>query len=264
MTATALTPWLHAPRPRPDAALRLYCLPYAGAGASAFREWPRALGELGPYEVVAVQYPGRENRLREDPYIDLDAMADAVTASIEGPYAVFGHSIGARLAFELCRRLRERPVPAPSALLVSGCPAPQNPPAAVRDSDLPDEEFLARVAGMGGLPGEVVSDPELRALVLPVLRSDFARVDDYRYEPGPPLPCPLTAYVGDADPEADPVTAAGWREQTAADFALRVLPGDHFFLHSARDALLRDLSTRLAAAAQAPGDRRTTTSEEQR
>ncbi|MFF7243015.1 thioesterase II family protein [Embleya sp. NPDC008237] len=246
-------PWVTLPQPRPDAEVRLYCLPYAGAGASAFRDWPGALAALGSYEVAPIQYPGRENRLREHPFIDVDAMAAEVAASIDRPYAVFGHSIGGRLAFELCRRLRALGCPDPLRLFASGCPAPQHPPAAIRDSDLPDDEFIARVDGMGGLPAEVLADPELRELVVPVLRSDFTMVDDYDYTPQPPLAYPISAFVGDADPEADPDTAAGWGEQTAARFALHVLPGDHFFLHSARRALLATLVADLAGATAAAG-----------
>ncbi|MYW05267.1 alpha/beta fold hydrolase [Streptomyces sp. SID3343] len=241
--------WVTLPRPRPDAEIRLYCLPYAGAGASAFRGWPAALAALGPYEVAPIQYPGRETRLREHPFIDVDAMAAEVAASVDRPYAVFGHSIGGRLAFELCRRLRALGGPPPLRLFASGCPAPQHPPAAIRDSDLPDDEFVARVDGMGGLPAGVLADPELRELVVPVLRSDFAMVDDYEYVPQPALAHPVTAFVGDADPEATAATAAGWREQTASRFALHVLPGDHFFVHSARRALLAALVADLAAAA---------------
>ncbi|MFE5328115.1 thioesterase II family protein [Embleya sp. NPDC056575] len=247
MTGQRRGPWVTSPRPRPDADLRLYCLPYAGAGASAFRDWPAALDALGSFEVAPIQYPGRETRLREPPHIDIDAMAAAVAASIDRPYAVFGHSIGGRLAFELCRRLRDLDAPPPVRLFASGCPAPQYPPAAIRDSDLPDDEFIARIEGMGSLPAEVVADPELRELVLPVLRSDFAMVDDYIYLARPPLPHPVSAFVGDADPEATEATAAGWREQTTADFALHVLPGDHFFLHSARSTLLTTLARELSA-----------------
>ncbi|GGO94273.1 thioesterase II family protein [Wenjunlia tyrosinilytica] len=240
--------WVTFPRPRPDAQVRLYCLPYAGAGASAYRDWPRRLADLGPYEVAAVQYPGRENRLREDPAIDLDAMAGEVLSTIDRPYAVFGHSIGARLAFELCRRLRRDGAPPPLRLFAAGCPSPQYPPSPVRDSDLPDDEFAARVDGMGGLPAEVLADPELREMVLPVLRSDFKMVDDYVYVPEPPLPCPITAFVGDVDPEATEESARGWEEQATGSFSLHVLPGDHFFLHSSRSRLLNLLAADLSAA----------------
>jgi surfactin synthase thioesterase subunit len=229
--------WASPPLPAPSAPVRLFCLPYAGAGASAYRDWVPELQARAPVEAVPIQLPGRESRLRERPTIDLDEMTRAVLGRLDRPYAVFGHSLGGRLAYELCRRLRGLGAPPPRWLYVSGCPAPHIVRNR-RDSDLPDEDFIARIVGMGGTPHEVFADEELRELVLTVMRADFAFVDNYRCLSDRPIDAPITAFVGSDDEEATPHDAADWRRHTSRAFALHVLAGGHFFLHEHRAALI--------------------------
>lgn len=237
------SPWLPATRPRANAALRLFCLPYAGAGASAFRGWAELLPQL---DVAPVLLPGREGRIGEPPEVDLDELAAAVAAAADRPYAVFGHSFGARLGFELCRALVRGAAPPPRWLFVSGAPAPHLPRRTSYASALPDAEFIARVAELGGTPPAIFDDPDMRELALRVLRADLGYVDRYVYQAGDPLACPITVYAGDDDTETGTDDLFAWGELTAGPLAVRVLPGDHFFLHSARPQLLASLAADLA------------------
>jgi surfactin synthase thioesterase subunit len=237
---------------RPDARLRLLCLPYAGGGAAIFRAWPSLLPP--DVEVCAIQLPGRESRFREPPRTDrqdlLDDMQEGVLPALTGRYAIFGHSLGALLGFDLAHRLRAAGRP-PVHYFASGCRAPHMDPAEVR-RHLSDEEFLASVSGLNGIPPELVANEELMSLLLPVIRADFTLAETYRYEPRPPLDVPITAFAGVDDPEAGPARVAPWAEYTVARFQSHTLPGDHFFIQTAAAELLRlvgaDLRRYLPAA----------------
>jgi surfactin synthase thioesterase subunit len=235
-------------RPSRTAALKVFCLPYAGGSAAAFREWA-VLGDHLDVEVFALELPGHGRRVGECPELDVVRLADELAADIDRPYAVFGHSLGARLGFELTRNLRDAGVPEPVRLFVSGSGGPRYPRVGRGDSALPDVDFVRRVAGMGGTPAAVLGDPELRELFLPVIRSDFAWGDDYEYVPGPLLTCPITAFAGSEDPEAPPEQVDGWAAETTGDFRLVVLPGGHFFLHDQQTALLAAVADSLGEVA---------------
>ena len=234
--------WVARPLPRRDARFRLFCFPYAGSGATAFRGWPERLGALTDVEVLPIRLPGRETRLTEPPDIDLGRLTTGVQAWLDRPYGLYGHSVGARLAFDVARELRRRGQRPPDLLSVSGCPAPQLPVATPEDSTLDDEAFLRRVASLGGMPASVLENAELRDLVLPALRADFAYVDTYRYRDEPPLDVPLLALGGDGDPEAPAHAVRAWAAQTSADFQTSILDGDHFFIHSAASRVLELLA----------------------
>lgn len=229
-------PWLAGGAARSQsAALRLFCFPYAGGGASAFRTWGAALAPEAA--VYPVQLPGREMRLRERPFTSLPllvrAAADALAPHLAEPFALYGHSMGSLIAFELARLLRRERGTTPAALFVSGGPAPQLAEPKERTYELPEPEFLDRLRRLGGTPPAVLEHPELMQLMSPLLRADFELVETYAYEPGePPLSCPVFAYGGLSDPEATREEIEGWREQTTAPFSLRMLPGDHFFINS--------------------------------
>ena len=218
------------PGPRPEAELRLFCLPFAGAGASAFREWPSVFGPR--VEVVAVQLPGREQRIRERPVIDPIEVASTIAAAADRPYAIFGHSMGARLAFEVVRELHRTSRPLPLRLYPSGINPPHLPTAGpfAGLSKRSDEELMTGVAEGGGVPEAVLAVPELFSLFLPVLRADLTWVDDYVYTESPPLPVPVVAFAGDTDPVASPSRMDGWHDHTDAGFTLHTLPGGHFFI----------------------------------
>lgn len=240
-------PWLVIRRPNPRARLRLFCFPYAGGGAAAYQTWPAELP--AEIEVCAVQPPGRAGRLRERPYERLGPLVEALAPSIlphlDRPYAFFGHSMGALISFELSRRLLREHGTLPAHLFVSGRRAPHLPRTHRPMHDLPDEEFLGELRRLNGTPEEVLAHPELMELMMPLLRSDFAVVETYEYEPGPPLDCPVTAYGGLRDREVSREQLEGWGVYTAAGFSVRMLPGDHFYLHAERALLLRSLAGEL-------------------
>ena len=232
--------WFVFPKPNPTAKLRLFCFPYSGSGAFGFRTWPDHLPS--DIEVCAVQLPGRENRLRERPYTRIQPLIEALMAEIppylDKRYALFGHSLGALIAFELARCLTDYDLP-PECLIVSGRGAPQSP---LRESPvhaLPDKEFIERLRDFNGTPEAVLQNEELMCLLLPVLKGDFAINETYRYTNDLPLPCAISAYRGDQDPNMTFDDVADWREETTNEFTLRTLPGDHFFLHQSADQFWR-------------------------
>lgn len=243
-------PWFSIPIPKPAAPLRLFCFPYAGGGASAYFTWSRALREQ-PIEVLAVQPPGRENRLRDPICSDLDqlvaSLADAIAPLTDRPYGFFGHSMGALVAFELARRLRARGAAMPSQLFVSGARAPQLPSEEepLRGIDGDEALVIAVAERYGGIPPLVLQNAELRSVIVPALRADLIVTETYAYRDEPPLACPIAAYGGDADAMVKTDRLAQWREQTTGEFSCRLFEGDHFFLNAARDALLQDVTSRL-------------------
>lgn len=248
----APSPWLVVPEPRPAARARLFCLPYAGGGASTYRPWARLVPPT--IELVAVQLPGREDRRRDDALRRMpELVAAAVTAlddRFDRPFALFGHSMGALIAFELARELRRSGRREPVHLFASGHGAPQLPSRSARAYDAPDEAFAERLRELEGTPEEVLAHPELRALLLPLIRADFELCDTYTYTREPPLDVPISAFGGVADEVVSREQLAAWEEQTIAGFALRMLPGGHFFLRDQDDVILRTVAADLLAAAR--------------
>jgi medium-chain acyl-[acyl-carrier-protein] hydrolase len=240
--------WIVRPRANPAARLRLFCFPYAGGGAAIYREWPALLP--ADVEVCAVQPPGREGRLAEVPHADMhdlaSALYDAVLAELDRPFAFFGHSNGALMAFELTRTLRRRGGPLPRRLFASGRAAPQLPPVTDPLHDLPADAFRDQLRLLSGTPEEVLEHPELFELLLPLLRADFALDETYRYDPEPPLGVPITALGGLDDPFVSRERVAAWEAQTESGFRLCMLPGGHFFVNTHRDAVVRETAAGLA------------------
>jgi len=242
--------WL--PFARPEGALTLYCVPHAGGSASAFRPW---FGRVGGVAVRPVQPPGRETRLRETPYRDMAAyvrdLARAVRADIEAtqkPYAVYGHSLGAWVAFELVRALRRSGAPAPEHLAVSGAAAPDGPQY---DDGPPvggmtEHEVVAVLRKIGGTPEWMLGDPRMRAVIVPRFRGDFQVKESYRYAPEPPLDVPITAISASADPRAGTETMDGWRRQTVRRFTAHTVVGGHFAVLEQSELTLRHLAQILA------------------
>ncbi|HEX2079482.1 MAG TPA: thioesterase domain-containing protein [Longimicrobium sp.] len=240
--------WITRPRPSPRARLRLLCLPHAGGGASSFRGWADALPP--EVEVCPVQLPGRENRVAE-PAFDrvpplVEALADAVEPLLSLPFALFGHSNGALIGFELARTLRARGRPGPAHLFASGRRAPDLPSGRPPTHHLPDAEFLAELQALGGVPAQILEHPELLAMLLPTLRADVAIHETYAFHEEPPLASPITAYGGLADPRVSREQLEGWGRHTAGPFVMRLFPGGHFYLQEQqRTAVLRTLAADL-------------------
>jgi medium-chain acyl-[acyl-carrier-protein] hydrolase len=236
--------WVTRPRPDPRARIRLFCLPYAGGGPSAFYQWPDRLPEY--VEVCSIQLPGRAGRLREAPFVRLaplvQRLTDAIGVYLDRPFAFFGHSMGALLSFEVSRELRRRGGPMPFQLLVSGYHAPQLPDRAAPLSGLSDAEFVRELHGMNGTPSEILRHSELVRLLLPTLRADFEVCETYVYAAEPALACAIAVFGGASDPRADRAELEAWREQTTGPFEVTILPGDHFFLQSAQPMLLELVS----------------------
>ncbi|MGE7437927.1 thioesterase II family protein [Kitasatospora sp. NPDC001175] len=231
---------------RPQAATRLFCIPYAGGGASAFRGWAAALpADIEPW---AVQLPGREDRLGTPPLNRmgevLNALVPAVIPHLDRPFAFFGHSMGALVAWRLTCSLQRMEAGSPIRLFVSGCVPPQAREATAYHEG-PDEELVEKLRSWSATPEAVLADPELMHLLLPMIRADLAVVETYRFTGGPLLNCPVTAFGGTEDEGG--AALPGWGELTVGGFDLRMFPGGHFFLHSARPAVLAEISGRLGA-----------------
>ena len=235
-----VTPWLAYYSPRPQTHLRLFCLPYAGGAASLFRAWGNHLPPT--IEVCPIQLPGRENRIGEPAFTQVQPLVQAILNGLQPyldkPFAFWGHSMGALLAFELARQLRRTHQPAPQHLFVSAHRAPHLPYPTPPIHHLPEAEFMDELRHLQGTPEAVLQHKELMQLLLPLLRCDFELVETYTYHPEAPLPCGISAFLGEQDQHVSPAEMAGWAEQTRGQFHLHQLPGDHFYLHEQRPQLL--------------------------
>lgn len=248
MTRTVAAPgrWIRFPwRRPPSAAVRLFCLPYAGGSAMAFRDWIQA-SDTG-VEVAAVQLPGRGDRCDEPPcerFAPLVArLRDELAPHLDRPYALYGHSFGGHLGLALARTLR----PAPVALFVGACTPPSvyrsQPPEPVED----DAALLAWLRGLGGTPDAVLDDPHLRGLVLPPLRGDLrVLADSRRLRPGAPADHPIHAFAGSADPVAPPSAMGAWAAETRGVFTCETVPGSHLFLAESGAAVLARILERIS------------------
>lgn len=233
--------WFVCPEPQPQAAARLFCLPYAGSGAAVYRPWLAHLPAM--IELQVVQLPGRESRLREPPYRRMDQLIDIlaplIEAQLDRPYVLFGHSMGALIGFELARALRRRGAPPPACMVVSGRRAPQLPDPDAPLHQLADVPFVrSMIRRYNGIPRAILEDIELLRLFLPTLRADFELIETYQYADEPPLACPIAIFGGKADERASLVELEAWEAQSVSPLGTRQIPGDHFYLQNARAELV--------------------------
>lgn len=240
------SPWI-VRQPSPTARLRLFCFPFSGGGASAFRGWSDALPST---EVCAVQPPGRETRRREPLLTRMDAYVTELVREIQLradlPFAFYGHSLGALAAFEVARSLRRLGAPSPRHLFAGASVAPHLHSVATPVHLGPDSGLIAKLRRYGGTPEAVLAEPDLMALLLPAFRADMTIFETYRAADEPPLDLPITAFGGLVDEHASRARLEGWRDQTTRAFALHMFPGGHLFLQTARAALLAAVREELA------------------
>jgi len=240
------TVWLRRFHAAESDAVCLICFPHAGGSASAY--YPLSQELAGRVDVVAVQYPGRQGRQQERPIDSIDELADAVFAELGpmtgSPFALFGHSMGATVAFEVARRLEvsgQRPL----NLFLSG----RRAASLHRESWLHldnDERLLEEVRRLDGTSAEVLLDPALLPYVLPSLRNDYRAIESYRYRATVPLQSGIVALTGDADPHVQIADARAWAGHTTGTFELVVHPGGHFYLQARIPELAADIASRLA------------------
>jgi pyochelin biosynthetic protein PchC len=236
--------WIRRFHPAPEGAVSLVCLPHAGGSASSYFRLSEALSPS--VEVLAVQYPGRQDRRWEAPARSVAELARSVAGALEGrldrPVAVFGHSMGAAVAFELTRLLEREQGVEPVALFASG----RRAPSCVRDSEplrtASDDEVVAEMKRLSGTDARILDDADLLRIFLPVIRADYAVAGSYRCEPGAQVRCPVTVLVGDNDPEAQLDEARSWSGHTAGEFEMHVYPGGHFYLDDYRSSVANVVS----------------------
>jgi surfactin synthase thioesterase subunit len=249
VTAHTIGRWFVHGRSRPGRP-RLFCFPHGGGSAAEFVRWSRHLPNV---EIVAVQLPGRGSRLAEPALTRMDELVAALVQAMPtgAPYSVFGHSLGALVAYELVQELCRRDRRLPDHLIVSGFPAPSTPRTEPPVHHLPDDELINEVGRRhGGVPAEILADPELTAMMAGYLRADYEILETYAWRPDPPLPVPVTVFGGRDDViDADALRA--WQRHASGELTLRLFPGDHFYFRQHEMTVLRALAGVVQGATRA-------------
>lgn len=240
--------WLVPLLQNKNPALRLFCFPYAGGGASVFRNWKKFLSK--DFEAYALQAPGRETRFSEMPISDMNALVkqtvDAIRPLTDRPFVLFGHSLGSTIAFETARRLQAEGFN-PTLLIVSGRQCPEAPSKRAPIGHLPENEFLKGLEGYNGTPAEVLQNKDLIELLLPMIRADFQLSENYRYQAeADPLNCPILALGSKQDIWLDPAYLEGWTAFTSGKFESKWFEGDHFYLNQYTAELVAEINLKLS------------------
>ena len=241
--------WIGIPRPNPRATVRLFCLPYAGSGANVFYRWQHSLPD--GVELCLVHLPGRGKRLREKPLSSMDSLLNALERPMLGyldlPMAIFGHSMGALIGFELARHLRSKYGVQPARLFVSGCNPPRNKYIHQSPESFPTRQFISELRRIECLP--VGYSEQFVELALPALKADLSVCETYSYTTGQPLDCDIAAFGGFQDCIVKYEQLEEWRSETTGHFGLHVFRGGHFFVHTAESFVLKAVSSELCKVA---------------
>jgi len=244
---TTFNSWVTCPQPNPQAQIRLFCLPYAGGSAAVFRTWADKLPQT--IEVCPLEIPGRGRQMKTPPFTQLAPLVSATTNALlpylNKPFAIFGYSMGALVAFELTRLLSFEYNFTPLHLFVAARHAPQIRGSALPIYNLPETEFIHQLRRFDGISNAVLENQELMQLFLPILRADFAVLDTYSYRSHGTLDFPITVFGGLQDQTVSYANLLPWKEQTSSIFSLQMVSGNHFFIHSAQDILLKTITEKL-------------------
>lgn len=244
------SPWFYVPSRKAQPRLRLFCFPYAGGRPGIFRSWSDRLPHS--VELCAITLPGRSVRDHEVPQSDIFSLAgelaDAIGQRSDARFAFFGHSMGALLAYEVARELRARGYALPVHMFLSArgavhCVAPRTTPVDAMSND----ELIEHLTALGGTPQEILNDPRVMSIMMPMIRADFRALDRWKYRPQKPLRIPISALAGRDDATVDVASVREWRQHTESEFCFYVLDGAHFFLHS-EEPMLLDIIVRTLSA----------------
>jgi len=241
MLSSSHNDWFIAFKQEHSSSVRLFCFHYGGGSASSFREWSKDIP--GFVELIAIQMPGRENRFNEPLLNNVSEVVDQLCTNfdpyLDKPFVFFGHSIGALIAFEFVRALRRKGSVQPKHLIVSGAKAPNAPFRRKSIHSLPDSQFIEELKKYNGIPSVIIEDKELISLFAPTIRADFSICETYEHHSEIPLDCPITALGGLNDHTFNHEDLLKWKEQTTGSFKPHLLPGDHFFVKTSYEEVIK-------------------------
>ena len=236
--------WFIIPKPNPSADLKLICFPYAGGGVNVFTSWSKYLPEN--IELIIVQTPGRGSHMTAKPYINMEELIQnllrEVIVHFKKPYILFGHSLGSRVAFALMNEAYKLYNSLPLHFIASGSRSPHKKLITEPIYNLPTDDFIQKLKILNGTPNEVLENRELMNFFLPVLRADFKIADEYIYRGKTKFNCPISVLTGEYDIGVTLGDAKSWGDLFTQKVSVHTIPGDHFFINSHRDIVLKKIN----------------------